>query len=113
MSLQIVHVVMPKIRVMYIVDIITKSISSRVYIILINLNNVDLMYGIGLRTTTGLINWQYFWLVFFITIKKTPPDGRLEHGTRANPVSLFGRSTTMWLVVYIEGLLFQTSRWFR
>jgi len=25
----------------------------------------------------------------------------LGHGIRANPVSLFGRGTTMWLMVYI------------
>jgi len=37
-------------------------------LILINLNNVDL-YG---TNNKGLFNWQYFWLVFFITIKKLP-----------------------------------------
>jgi len=38
----------------------------------------------------------------------------LGRGIRANSANLFGRGTTMWLVVYIEGplLLLQTSRWF-
>jgi len=33
----------------------------------------------------------------------------LGRGIRANPLSLLGYT---WLVVYIEDLLFQTSRWF-
>jgi len=76
---------------------------------LINLNNVDLT----VRTNNYRVvqYWQYFWLVFFITIKP-PSNDTLERGIRENLVSLFGRGTNMSLVVYIEGLLFQTSRWF-
>jgi len=49
---------------------------------------------------------------FLHNYKKIPSMQELDCGIRANPLSLFGRGTTMWLVVYIEGLLFQTSRWF-